>query len=87
METTKKTSDVLDEDPIDRMQKWVIRLNGMTPGQLRAEVARCSKDFYREPESDMVRLTPELDVPATVELSEESDPETVAKVQELVSFI
>jgi len=82
--------NVLNEDPIGRTEKWLLKVNVMTAAGKRAELARCSKEFFRPPESNMIRLTSEdLDhVPATNDLAEETgDAETAAKVQELMQFI
>lgn len=80
--------NVLDQDPIGRTEKWLIRFKELPETEQAEELKRCSKEFFRQPESQLIRLTPDLsEVPSTNDLSEESDPETVAKVQELISFI
>lgn len=80
--------NVLDQDPTDRTEKWLIRFNGLPESEQALELRRCSKEFFRMPESRMVRLTPDLSaVPATSDLTEDSDPETIAKVRELIAFI
>lgn len=81
--------NVLSEDPRSRTEKWLIKWEGLTPAGKRAELARCAKEFYRQPESRLYRLTGDLQhVPATNDLdSDTADEETVAKVQELIAFI
>lgn len=80
--------NVLDQDPTDRTEKWLIRFKELPLGEQTEELKRCSKEFFRQPESRLIRLTPSLsNVPAPADLSEESDPETTAKVQELIAFI
>jgi len=79
---------VLSEDPTERTEKWLIRFNGLDKAAQKEELARCSKEFFRHPESKLIRLTPDLTgVASPVDLSEDSDADTVAKVQELIAFI
>lgn len=80
--------NVLDQDPVGRTEKWLIRFRGLPESKQAIELQRCSKEFFRTPESKMIRLTPDLSgVPATSDLTEDSDPKTIAKVRELIAFI
>jgi len=80
--------NVLAEDPTSRTEKWLIRFNHLPEEKQQNELRRCSQEFFRFPESRMVKFAPDLSMtPETIELSGDSDSETVAKVQELIAFI